>query len=168
MCAAGEESSVEQGSTPKRRRWMKRSKPERARNGEKEVESGSKQNGRSPEQAPLQGLPNVTKGGACPECSSLKAEILRLSQLKDAALLDQAKVREMVNALQLNYPTSSHDLGPYAGLEPEERPLRYELADFINDLIKKRLSLLHRGARVLGKTAHRLAHLRGTKGDSAG
>ena len=52
--------------------------------------------------------------------------------------------------------------------ELEERPLRYEIADFVNNLVKHRLSLLHRGTKLFTKTLYQLAGKRGSKGESEG
>ena len=89
-------------------------------------------------------------------------EIVRLNQLRDAAFLELAKAKEISNALQLNYPTSP----PSVRRGLEERPLRYEIADFVNNLVKHRLSLLHRGTKLVTKTLYQLAGKRESKSDS--
>ena len=106
--------------------------------------------------------PEGGSSAGCPECASLRMEIVRLNQLRDAAFLELAKAKEISNALQLNYPTSP----PSVRRGLEERPLRYEIADFVNNLVKHRLSLLHRGTKLVTKTLYQLAGKRESKSDS--
>jgi len=112
--------------------------------------------------------PEKSSSAGCPECASLRMEIVRLNQIRDAAFLELAKAREVSNALQLNYPTAAPIAATSVRLGLEERPLRYEIADFVNNLVKHRLSLLHRGTKLVTKTLYQLAGKRGSKGDSEG
>ncbi len=110
--------------------------------------------------------PEKSSSAACPECASLRVEIARLTQLKDAAILELAKAKELSNALQLNYPTSAPIAEPSVRRELEERPLRYEMADLFNNILKRRLALLHRGSKSITRRLYQLAGKRGSKGES--
>jgi hypothetical protein len=110
--------------------------------------------------------PEKSSSAGCPECASLRIEIVRLNQLRDAAFLELAKAKEVSNALQLNYPTATPIAATSVRRGLEERPLRYEMADFVNNLVKHRLSLLHTGTKLVTKTLYQLAGKRGSKGDS--
>src|SRR5215813_3071346 len=110
--------------------------------------------------------PEKPGSAGCSECASLRMEIARLSQLRDAAFLELAKAREISNALQLNYPTAAPIAAPSVRWGLEERPLRYEIADFVNNLVKHRLSLLHRGTKLVTKTLYQLAGKWESKSDS--
>lgn len=78
---------------------------------------------------------------SCPECASLRAQVQELRQSRDEALLALGREREFLDAMRLKY--SAAEYHPTA----EEPPLRYVLADKVNNAIKGRLGFLHTGAK---------------------
>lgn len=83
--------------------------------------------------------------GGCARCEAFEAELLRAKQEKEAAIRALAEERERTEALRLNYPTSKHEVGSHLSPEALNPPLRYVLADALNDFLKKYLRYLHLG-----------------------
>lgn len=82
--------------------------------------------------------------------SSLEAALVEARRERDEALLALAKERELTNALRLQLRQPPLEVARYpagTGLGPP--PLRYELADKLNDSAKRALGPVHRAARSL-------------------
>jgi hypothetical protein len=87
----------------------------------------------------------------------LEAELTRAKQQKDAAILALAEERERSEALRLSYPTSKHEVGSHVSPESLDPPLRYVLADTVNDFLKKYLRYAHVGMREAASVVQRIA-----------
>lgn len=82
------------------------------------------------------------QGARCERCAELEAELLAVRRERDEALLQLSQERERLDALRLQRGDGEVDLSAVAGA-----PLRYVLADQLNDSVKRVLSPLHRSAR---------------------
>lgn len=78
----------------------------------------------------------------CAECAALTAEVEELRVSRDDALLALAKERELLEALRSKY--SAAEIFLRTG---REAPLRYLIADKLNNVFKERLEILHVAAK---------------------
>src|SRR6267143_5634684 len=79
----------------------------------------------------------------CAECDRLRAQLRRVLEERDSALLSLARERERANAILL----SQVALGPLPPGPPPPKPMRYWAVDLLNSGIKKALPLPHAGVR---------------------
>jgi hypothetical protein len=85
-----------------------------------------------------------------PSPAALETALADARRERDEALMLLAKERELTNALRLQLRQPAADIPRYptgTGLGPP--PLRYELADKLNDSAKKALGPVHRAAKSL-------------------
>lgn|GEM_PF-6908682 len=93
----------------------------------------------------------------CARCNALETELTRTKQEKDAAILALAEERERSEALRLSYPTSKHEVGSHVSPESLSPPLRYVLADAVNDFLKRYLRYAHAGMHGAASLLQRMA-----------
>jgi len=77
----------------------------------------------------------------CPNCVSLRNQ-------RDDALKALAEERETSNALRLGHSSAYHYVGSHVRHRRGETPLRYEVADAANAMVKSYFGFLHTAARV--------------------
>jgi hypothetical protein len=90
------------------------------------------------------------KKSAVGSIAALEAALVEARRERDEALLALATERELTNALRLQLRQPPIEVARYpagTGLGPP--PLRYELADKLNDSAKKALGPVHRAAKSL-------------------
>lgn len=83
----------------------------------------------------------------CPNCASLRAQCADVSKQRDDALKALAEERETSNALRLGHSSAYHYVGSHLRHRRGETPLRYEVADAANVMLKSYFGLLHAAAR---------------------
>ena len=85
----------------------------------------------------------------CPSCRELQTEVFRLTMERQQLVELLASERERANALFVSYPPQGHtpDSGPAHYEPPIDKPLRYRIADKLNDALRARLGPLHKVAR---------------------
>lgn len=93
----------------------------------------------------------------CPQCASLRAQCNELRTRADEALKALAEEREISNALRLGHSAPYHYVGAHARHRRGESPLRYEVADAANQILKTYFGLLHTAARDAADRVLRLA-----------
>jgi len=86
----------------------------------------------------------------CANCAKLREQIARMSVERQKLLELLAAERERSNALFVGYPPQG-GMNSDSALSPEwqslEKPLRYKVADKLNDAVKKALPGAHGVAR---------------------
>ncbi len=98
-----------------------------------------------------------TESAECPQCASLRAACDELRVRTDDALKALAEEREISNALRLGYSTPYHYVGAHVRHRRGEPPLRYEVADAANQILKTYFGLLHIAAREAASRVLQLA-----------
>lgn len=93
----------------------------------------------------------------CPRCASLQASCNELRKRTDEALKALAEEREISNALRLGYTAPYHYVGAHVRHRRGESPLRYEVADAANRILKTYFGLLHTAARDAASRVLQLA-----------
>jgi hypothetical protein len=93
----------------------------------------------------------------CPQCASLRAQCGELRDQRDKALKSLAEEREISNALRLGHSGPSHYVGSHVRYRKGERPLRYEVADAANHILKTYLGFLHIATRETAGKVFQLA-----------
>ena len=92
----------------------------------------------------LADAPQSNEASECARCAALLAQLSELREARDATQRQLAEERARINALRLSYPPLLYSVAPSPEYRPTERPLRYAVADKVNDLLKERLGFLHR------------------------
>lgn len=85
---------------------------------------------------------------SCPNCASLREQCAELRNQRDDALKALAEERETTNALRLGHSSAYHYVGSHVRHRRGETPLRYEVADAANAMVKSYFGFLHAAARV--------------------
>jgi hypothetical protein len=93
----------------------------------------------------------------CPQCASLRAQCKELRGQADDALKALAEEREVSNALRLGYSKPYHYVGAHVRHRRGESPLRYEVADAANQILKTYLGFLHTATRDAANRVLQLA-----------
>ncbi len=108
---------------------------------------------------PSAGGPEVASAelSDCPQCASLRAACNELRGRTDDALKALAEEREVSNALRLGYSAPYHYVGAHGRHRRGESPLRYEVADAANQILKTYFGLLHTAAREAASRVLQLA-----------
>ncbi len=83
----------------------------------------------------------------CPSCASLREQCAELRNQRDDALKTLAEERETSNALRLGHSSAYHYVGSHVRHRRGETPLRYEVADAANAVVKSYLGFLHAATR---------------------
>lgn len=95
----------------------------------------------------------TTPTAACARCKELEAQ-LTLLQLERQNLLEQVALeRQRADALYVAFPPQSRDEAAQAAAQATEKlradsPLRYQVADAVNDAMKRVLPGAHRLVRT--------------------
>jgi len=84
----------------------------------------------------------------CPSCASLREQCAELRNQRDDALKALAEERETSNALRLGHSTAYHYVGSHVRHRRGETPLRYEVADAANAMLKSYFGFLHAATRA--------------------
>ena len=84
----------------------------------------------------------------CPNCASLREQCAELRNQRDDAFKALAEERETSNALRLGHSSAYHYVGSHVRHRRGETPLRYEVADAANAVVKSYLGFLHVAARA--------------------
>ncbi len=88
-----------------------------------------------------------TAPAECPSCASLREQCAELRNQRDDALKALAEERETSNALRLGHSSAYHYVGSHVRHRRGETPLRYEVADAANAVLKSYLGFLHAATR---------------------
>ena len=83
----------------------------------------------------------------CPGCASLREQCGQLRNQRDDALKALADEREISNALRLGGSSAYHYVGSHVRHRKGEPPLRYEVADAANQILKSYFGFLHAATR---------------------
>ena len=84
----------------------------------------------------------------CSSCASLREQCAELRNQRDDALKALAEERETSNALRLGHSTAYHYVGSHVRHRRGETPLRYEVADAANAMLKSYFGFLHAATRA--------------------
>lgn len=85
----------------------------------------------------------------CAKCRDLEAQVFRLAMERQHLLEQVARERMRANALYLAFPPQTYDEGSAPPPPPaaSQVPLRYQVADAINEVVKRVLPGAHRAIR---------------------
>jgi hypothetical protein len=97
----------------------------------------------------------------CPHCASLRAQCAELRKQRDDAFKALAEEREISNALRLGDSSSYHYVGSHVRHRRGERPLRYDVADAANRILKTYFGFLHGATRGTVSRVLQLARVLG-------